>query len=203
MARRRATDAPVPNQALVAALVAAEGSERAAARLLGVSRSTINGVLRGVHGAGSKITNAVAKLAPEKRDAVGKVEYQLTASRGAGQNVVQAARGLAKQSKRDPGSVERDAQRRADDMARVGRAPDGSQLPAPEMPAPDVASVPESAAAGGDGDRDSLGRPLTAQQRLWAQAEELAGEDGDVYETFVALQLSGGSGGTGVDIEPM
>lgn len=158
--------------------------------------------MRGVHGAGSKVTNAVAKLAPEKRDAIGKVEYQLTASRGAGREVVRAARQLARESKRSPGAAERQAQRRAEDMARMGRAPDGSQLPAPEAaPAPDVANVPESAAAGGD--RDSRGRPLTPQQRLWAQAQEIAGEGGDVYEAYVTLQLSGGSGGTGVEIEPL
>ena len=196
MARRGASDAPTPNQSLVAALVASEGSERAAARLLGVSRSTINGVLRGVHGAGSKVTNAIAKLPAERRDSIGRVEYQLTASRGAGREVVRAARQLARESKRDPGAAERQAQRRAEDMAAKGMAPDGSQLPAP-----DVANVPESAAAGGD--RDKLGRPLTPQQKLWAQAQEIAGEGGDVYEAFVTLQLSGGSGGTGVDIEPL
>lgn len=198
MAWRSQPDRPVSGQSLVAALIASEGSERAAARTLGIGRSTLNGVMNGAQNAGAKLLAAFEKLAPEKRDAIGKVEYQLTASRGAGRNVVQAARQLAKQSKKEPGSVEKQAQRRADDMAAKGLQPDGSQLPAP-----DVAAVPESAAAGGDSDRDALGRPLTAQQKLWAQAEELAGEGGDVYETFVMLQLSGGSGGTGVDIEPL
>lgn len=98
---RRSQGAPGVGYDVVAAAVAEHGSERKAASALGVARSTLNGILRGVHGAGQKVTAALA-AAPKS------AEYKAAAPtfRG-GRAGVQRAYRVAKQERKEPGALRR------------------------------------------------------------------------------------------------
>lgn len=155
----RGRSAPRPGYEDIAAAVALTGSERAAARMLGVARSTLNGILRGVHGAGRSTTRAIENLAPERRQEVRRTRETLTAGRS-GQDVVAAARALARTERRTPGSTAERTRAHEQRMAQQGLDLAGRDLV----------------------ERDALGRRKSSQQYLYDRVT-VAVEAGQIPDT--------------------
>jgi DNA-binding transcriptional regulator YdaS (Cro superfamily) len=116
---RRPSAAPRAGVEEVAAAYALKGSERAAAAFLGIARSTVNGILRGIHGAGPKTTAAIARVPDAERAQISKTAQSLTSGRQP-QAVVTEARSLAEEERKAPGATERRVAEHEQRMAAQG-----------------------------------------------------------------------------------
>lgn len=190
----RGRSAPRAGSEQVAAAVALTGSERAAARLLGIARSTINGILRGVHGAGRKTTQAIETLPAERRSEVTRTAQSISAGRGP-EDVVARGRELARSERREQGTTIRETEAHEGRMAAQGLDLTGADI-ARDPRHRDQGVAP---GAGGLQERvDQFAPPGTWEEleALWA-AGDLTDE---FYEAAVTSMTASGSGGTGVAI---
>lgn len=176
------------------AYIALYGSERKAAAATGVSRTVLNEAARGVREGGSKTVGTIAATVGDAMQATAQVVSGLIRALGGADSSSARQTGLqlAREQRAAPGVVQERATQHQSLMARVGLAPSGETLPSPNRPEIERP------------DFDKLGRPITDEQ--WANYQALQSEyeagalSADRYERFVSMQLSSGSGGTGVPI---
>src|SRR5689334_11703126 len=98
MAARRRTASGLPSADALAA-IALHGSERAAARALGVARSTLHDAAVGLTGLSRTVTTALGGLVPAERERVQTTAQSLLAGRTPSE-IAARARELAQQERR-------------------------------------------------------------------------------------------------------
>lgn len=191
---RRGNAAPRTGYEQVAAAVALKGSERAAARYLGISRGTVNGILNGRQGVGAKTAAAIEKAPSQDKPLLG----WLANSFSSGGQGVQRARRIAARERQSPGAGEQEAQQAAA-FAFQPAPPESETFRATQL-SEDPRSVHANMAPG-----ESVQQ---AYRRLmgdgaWEQLDQMW-RDGDLTDDFyqyaVSQIIASGSGGTNVPI---
>lgn len=121
--------APGPSSALVAAAYALAGSVRKAAAQLGVSKSTVFGILKGQHGAGAKTQAGLERSA--QKPIIERTARSLQAGRTPAE-VRQAAKERAASERAVPGMAQATTEAHERAMADQGLDVDGNPLQRPD-----------------------------------------------------------------------
>lgn len=192
----RSSGTPRVGYEAIAAAVALRGSERKAAAFLGISRSTVNGILRGVHGIGQKTAAAISNVPPAQ-----KAQIEKTApSFSGGLSGVKKARNAARQERKSPGTVAEQTKQAAQEpttgeiQTQIETAVQNGEMTQEtartirdgRLPGESVESAVRRLA--GDGVWEQL-------QQQWAQGMTR----GDWYELAIQWEYEGG--GSDVEIE--